>query len=48
MKAETQSEIIMAQDQALQTKCHATKILQTETGSKCRLCQHFDETVLAK
>jgi hypothetical protein len=34
---ETESEIIVAQDQALQTKYHATKILQTETGSKCRL-----------
>ena len=30
-------EIIAAQDQALQTKYQAIKILQTETDSKCRL-----------
>ena len=34
-----------AWDRALQTKYHATKILQTETDSKCRLCKQFDETV---
>ena len=34
-----------AQDQALQTKYYATKILNTETGSKCRLFQQFDETI---
>ena len=34
-----------AQDQALQTKDYATKILNTETDSKCRLCQQFDETI---
>jgi hypothetical protein len=39
LKAETESEIVAAQDQVLQTKYHATKILQTETDSKCRLCQ---------
>jgi hypothetical protein len=37
LKGETESEIIAAQDQALQTKYHATKILHTETNSKCRL-----------
>jgi hypothetical protein len=37
LMAETESEIVAAQDQALQTKYHATKILQTETDSKCRL-----------
>jgi hypothetical protein len=37
MKAETESEIVAAEDQALQTKYHATKILQTETDSKCRV-----------
>jgi len=31
MKRETESEIIAAQDQGLQTKYHATKVLQTET-----------------
>jgi hypothetical protein len=45
MKAETGSEIVAAQDQALQTKYHATKILRTETDSKCRLCHQFEETV---
>jgi len=45
LKVETESEIIAAQVQALQTKYHATKILQTETDSKCRLCKQFDETL---
>jgi hypothetical protein len=45
VKAETESEIVAAQDQALQTKYYATKILNTETDSKCRLCQQFDETI---
>jgi hypothetical protein len=34
-----------AQEQALQTKHHATKISQTETDSKCRVCHQFEETV---
>jgi hypothetical protein len=45
LKAETKSEIVAAQDQAIQTKYYATKILNTETDSKCRLCQQFDETI---
>jgi len=45
LKAETESEILAAQDQALNTKCQATKILNTETDSKCRLCQQSDETI---
>jgi len=45
LKAETESEIVAAQDQALKTKYHVTKILSTETDSKCRLCQKFDETI---
>ena len=45
LKAETGSEIVAAQDQALQTKYYATKILNTETDSKCRLWQQFDETI---
>jgi hypothetical protein len=38
LKAENEIEIVAAQDQALQTKYYATKILNTETDSKCRLC----------
>ena len=45
LKGETESEIVVAQDQALQTKYYATKILNTETDNKCRLCQQFDETI---
>jgi len=45
LKAETESEIVAAQDQTLQTKSYATKILNTETDSKCRLCQQLDETI---
>ena len=41
LKAETESEIVAAQDQALQTKYYATKILSTETDSKCRLCKNL-------
>jgi len=45
VKSETEGEIMTAQDQALQTKYYATKILNTETDSKCRFCQQFDETI---
>jgi hypothetical protein len=45
IETETESEIVAAHDQALQTKYHATKILQTETVRKCKLYQQFDETV---
>ena len=45
IKAETESEIVAAQDQALQTKYYATKILSTETDNKCRFCQQFDKTI---
>ena len=37
LKGETESEITAAQYEAIQTKYHATKILQTERDSKCRL-----------
>jgi hypothetical protein len=36
---------VAAQDQALQTKYYTTKILNTGTDSKCRLCHQFDETI---
>ena len=41
LKAETESEIVAAQDQALQTKYYATKILNTETDSKCRFANNL-------
>jgi len=40
-----ESKIVAAQDQAIQTKYYAAKILNTETDSKCRLCQQYDETI---
>ena len=43
LKGETETEITAAQDQVLQTKNHATKIL--ETDSKCTHCKQSDETV---
>jgi hypothetical protein len=45
LRGETESAIIAAQYQALQTKNRAIKILQTETDSTGRLCKHSDETV---
>jgi len=36
---------VAAQDQELQTKYYATKILNTETVSNCRLRQQFDEAI---
>jgi hypothetical protein len=45
LKAETGSEIVAAQDKSLQTKYHATKILQTEKDSTCRLCHQSEERV---
>jgi len=42
LKGGNESEIIAAQDQALQTKYHATKILKIETDSKC---QQSDEII---
>jgi hypothetical protein len=45
LKAATESEIVAAQDQVLQTKYYATKILNTEIDSKCRLCQKLDKTI---
>jgi len=44
LKAESESEIIAAQFQVLQTKYHATMILGTKTDGKCRLCQQYYNT----
>jgi hypothetical protein len=35
----------VAQDQVLHTKYQATKLLQTGTVNKCRICKQFYETV---
>jgi hypothetical protein len=45
LKGNTESEIIAAQDQALQTKYRATNLLPTEIDSKCRHSKQFDETM---
>jgi hypothetical protein len=45
LKAETESSIVAAQDQALQMKYYTTKILHTHTDGKCRLRQHSDKTI---
>ena len=45
LKAETEALIVAAQDQALNTKCHKAKILQTSNDPKCRMCKQQDETV---
>ena len=42
---QTENKIVAAQDQALNTKYLVTKMLHTETDSKCRLCQQLDETI---
>jgi Ni,Fe-hydrogenase III component G len=44
LKAETESEMVATQAQALKTKYCATKILQTEEDSKCKLFYQFEET----
>jgi hypothetical protein len=47
IEGRSESETIPAQDKGLQTKYPATKILQTETDSRCRLCKQFDETIIS-
>jgi hypothetical protein len=41
LKAETESEIVAAQDQDLNTKYCVTNILHREADSKCRLCHNL-------
>ena len=41
LKADTEIEIVTAQDLALQTKYYAAK-MNRETDIKCRICQQFD------
>jgi hypothetical protein len=44
MKGKTKSEVMAAQDQALQTKYHVTKILQAQKDSKYTLGKQLYET----
>ena len=46
MKIETEALITAAQDQALNTKAHATYITKTSADAKCRMCKSKDEIVL--
>lgn len=45
IRAETESLIIAAQDQALTTRAIEARIHRTQTDGKCRICQKFEETV---
>ncbi|KAJ8040969.1 hypothetical protein HOLleu_15434 [Holothuria leucospilota] len=45
LKIETEALITAAQDQALNTKYHKTKILRVSTDPKCRMCKLSDETI---
>ena len=43
IKAETESTIVAAQDQAISTNYFKNKILKQEIESKCRLCKQHEE-----
>ena len=45
LEGETYSERIAEQDRTLQTKYLTSKMLQTETDNKFKLCKQFDEVV---
>jgi hypothetical protein len=45
IKGETESIIVAAQDQAINTNHFKIKILKEEIESKCRLCKQHEETV---
>ena len=44
-KGETESKIVVAQDQAVSTNYFKNKILKQEIESKCRLCKQHEETI---
>jgi hypothetical protein len=45
IKGETESTIVVAQDQAISTNYFKRKILKEETESRCRLCKEYEETI---
>lgn len=45
LKGETESLLIAAQDQALNTKYHQRKITKTSNDSLCRMCNMREETI---
>lgn len=45
VKGETESLIIAAQDQAINTKYHSRRILGQNVDSKCRICRESEETI---
>ena len=45
IKAETESTIVAAQDQAISTNYFENKILKQEIESQCRLCKEHEETI---
>ena len=45
IKGETESTIVAAQDQAINTNYFKNKILKEEIESKCRLCKLHEETI---
>src|SRR5215469_14863296 len=45
IKGETESTIVAAQDQAINTNYYENKILKEEIESKCRLCKQHEESI---
>jgi len=45
IKGETESTIVAAQDQAINTDYFKNKILREEIESKCWLCKQHEETI---
>ena len=45
IKGETESTIVAAKDQAINTNYFKNKILKEEIESKCRLCKQHEETI---
>ena len=45
LKGETESLIVAAQDQALNTRYRERKIHKKHVNSKCRICHQFEETI---